>query len=49
MVGKISIAFINSYLIFSLNFLGIFAHGPPNSQIHQDKNTDNRTQVRIIT
>jgi len=34
-VTKVVLVSLNSYLILSLNFLGVFAQGPPNQRLQQ--------------
>jgi hypothetical protein len=33
--GRLVMVVVNSYLIFSLNFVSAFAGGPPNQRLHQ--------------
>jgi len=42
---KISVVALNTYLIFSLNFVGIFAHGSPNQRL---QHRSQQNEVRKI-
>jgi hypothetical protein len=40
-MNKLALLGLNTYLILSLNFVGIFAQGPPNQRLHHQNDDNN--------
>ena len=43
-MSKWALLSLNTYLILSLNFVGIFAQGPPNQRLRHQRDDDNEVR-----